>query len=112
SARLIADYDSIDENCCAVVNLQDGLATPAVRAVGGQVNLPADRFSGVVYNNFNSTNDIKNYGASAQIDYDIGAFTLSSITAFRETDALTSQDSDFTSADLVYPNFQDLGVST
>jgi len=54
-ARVIADYDSIDENCCAVVNLQDGLATAAVRALGGQTNAPADRFSGVVYNNYNST---------------------------------------------------------
>lgn len=111
-ARLIADYDSIDENCCAVVNLQDGLATPAVRALGGQVNEPANRFDGVVYDNFNSTNDIENYGASAQLDYDIGAFTLTSITAFRETDAVTYQDSDFTSADLIYPNFQDLDIST
>jgi outer membrane receptor protein involved in Fe transport len=111
-ARVIADYDSIDENCCAVVNMQDGLATPAVRALGGMVNMPDERFSGVVYNNFNSTNDIKNYGVSAQIDYDIGAFTLTSITAFRETDSLTYQDSDFTSADLIYPNFQDLDVST
>ena len=114
SARLIADYDSIDENCCAVVNLQDGLATPAVRhpLVGGDVNLPADRFDGLVYNNFNSTNDIENYGVSAQIDYDFGGFTLTSITAFRETDAVTFQDSDFTTADLVYPNSQDLDVST
>ncbi|OJU60377.1 MAG: TonB-dependent receptor [Altererythrobacter sp. 66-12] len=111
-ARVIADYDSIDENCCAVVNLQDGLATAAVRALGGQANAPADRFSGVVYNNYNSTNAIKNYGASAQIDYDIGPFTLTSITAFRQTDAVTYQDSDFTSADLIYPNFQDLDVGT
>lgn len=113
-ARLIADYDAIDENCCAVVNLQDGLATGAIRhpLVGGQVNLPEDRFDNVVYNNYNSTNDIKNYGVSAQIDYDIGAFTLTSISAFRETDAVTYQDSDFSSADLIYPNFQDLDVST
>ncbi|HWK42257.1 MAG TPA: TonB-dependent receptor plug domain-containing protein, partial [Croceibacterium sp.] len=111
-ARIIADYDAIDENCCAVVNLQDGLATPALRALGGMVNTPADAYSGDVYNNYNSTNDIKNYGASAQIDYDIGDFTLTSITAFRETKALTYQDSDFTSADLIYPNYQDLDVST
>jgi iron complex outermembrane recepter protein len=111
--RLIADYDAIDENCCAVVNLQDGLATPAIRALGGQVNTPAQRFDGIVHNNFNSTNDIENYGVSAQIDWDLSnAFALTSITAFRETDAITFQDSDFTSADLIYPNFQDLGVST
>ena len=111
-ARLIADYDRIDENCCAVVNLQDGIATPAIRALGGQVNLPADRFDGIVYDNYNSTNDIKNYGASAEIDYDVGPFTLTSISAIRETNAVTYQDSDFTSADLIYPNFQDLDVST
>ena len=111
--RVIGDYDSIDENCCAVVNLQDGLATPAIRALGGQVNVPAARFDGVVYNNFNSTNDIENYGLSGQVDIDLtDAFTLTSITAFRKTHAVTNQDSDFTSADLIYPNFQDLGIDT
>lgn len=111
--RIIGDYDAIDENCCAVVNMQDGLATPAIRALGGQVNVPADRFDGVVYNNFNSTNDIENYGLSGQIDIDLtDSFTLTSITAFRETDSITAQDSDFTSADLIYPNFQDLSIGT
>ena len=112
-ARVIADYDKIDENCCAVVNLQNGIATPVVFALGGQVNAPADRFDNVVYNNFNSTNDIENYGVSAQFDLDVSdAFTLTSITAYRKTDAVTVQDSDFTSADLIYPNFQDLDIGT
>ena len=111
--RIIGDYDSIDENCCAVVNLQDGLATPAIRALGGQVNVPAARFDNVVYNNFNSTNDIENYGLSGQVDIDLSdSFTLTSITAFRNTNAVTVQDSDFTSADLIYPNSQDLGIDT
>jgi len=111
--RLIGDYDAIDENCCAVVNLQDGLAAPAVRALGGQVNTPANRFADVVYNNFNSTNNIKNFGGSGQIDLDLNDdFTLTSITAFRKTEAVTRQDSDFSSADLIYPNFQDLGIQT
>ena len=111
--RIIGDYDAIDENCCAVVNLQDGIATPAIRALGGQINVPADRFDDVVYNNFNSTNDIKNYGLSGQVDIDLSdSFTLTSITAFRETEAVTAQDSDFTSADLIYPNFQDLEIGS
>jgi outer membrane receptor protein involved in Fe transport len=112
-ARFIADYDSIDENCCAVVNVQDGISVPAIRALGGQVNAPADKFDNVVYNNFNSTNDIENWGFSGQLDYDINdAFTITSITAYRATDAVTLQDSDFSSADLVYPNFQDLDIGT
>lgn len=111
SLRLIGDYDAIDENCCAVVHLQDGIATPAVLAVGGQVGDPADPYSGNIYNNFNSTNDIRNYGVSAQLDYDINPdFTLASITAWRQTDAVTYQDADFSSADLIYPLFQDLRV--
>ncbi len=111
--RIIGDYDSIDENCCAVVNLQNGIATGAVLGVGGQVNDPADPFSGVVYNNFNSTNKIKNYGFSGQVDYDLNDdFTVTSITAWRKTGAITYQDSDFTSADLIYPNWADLDVST
>ncbi len=110
--RVIADYDSIDENCCAVTNLGNGIATPAVLAVGGMVNSPADWDKDIVYNNFNSTNDIENYGISAQLDWDIGDFKLTSISAFRKTRAITYQDSDFTSANLLYPNFQDLSVGT
>ena len=111
--RVIGDFDSIAENCCAVVNLQDGLATPAIRALGGQVNTPAARFDDIVYNNFNSTNDIQNYGVSAQVDLDVSdSFTLTSITAHRWTEATTFQDSDFTSADLIYPNSQDLDIGT
>jgi len=110
--RLIGDYDRIDENCCAVVNVQSGPATLALQALGGQINAPADRFDNVVYNNHNSTNDIENYGGSAQVDWGLGPVTLTSITAYRETNAVTDQDPDFTSADLVYPNFQDLGIET
>src|SRR3546814_9717102 len=43
----------------------------SIRALGGQINVPADRFDDVVYNNFNSTNDIKNYGLSGQVDIDL-----------------------------------------
>ncbi|MEO6152266.1 MAG: TonB-dependent receptor, partial [Croceibacterium sp.] len=110
--RLIADYDKIDENCCAVVNVQDGQATPVIRALGGKVNTPADAFGDTVYNNYDSTNAIENYGGSAQVDYDFGRFTMTSITALRHTNSVTYQDSDFTSADLIYPNFQDLGLDS
>jgi outer membrane receptor protein involved in Fe transport len=112
TVRLIADYDRIDENCCAVVNIQSGPATLALQALGGQVNAPEDRFDNVVYNNFNSTNDIENYGGSAQVDWQLGPAALTSITAYRGTHAVTDQDPDFTSADLVYPNFQDLRIGT
>ncbi len=101
TARLIVDYDRIDENCCGVVNLQSSAATAAIRALGGQVNDPADRFANVVYNNFPSTNLIENAGVSWEFDADLGPVALTSITAFRETEGDFSQDVDFTSADLL-----------
>jgi outer membrane receptor protein involved in Fe transport len=110
--RLIGDYDKLDENCCAVVNLQSSAATGALLALGGMVNAPADKFSGVVYNNYDSTNDIENFGGSGQIDWDLGGAKLTSISSYRRTHAITYQDSDFTSADLVYPNYQDLRIRT
>lgn len=99
--RIIADYDSIDENCCGVVNLQSSPATAAIIGIGGQITDPADPFADVVFNNFPSANDIQNYGISGQIDYELGPVTLTSITAYRETIGDFAQDVDFTSADLL-----------
>ncbi|GGC26789.1 TonB-dependent receptor [Novosphingobium marinum] len=111
--RIIGDYGEIDENCCAVFNLRPSAATFAIQALGGQVNDPTDPFADdVVYSNFNSTNEIENWGVSGEIDYDFGAFSLTSITAYRRTNAVTNQDSDFTSADLLGRNFQDVRIKT
>lgn len=110
--RLIGDYSDIAEKCCAVVNLQSSAATAALMALGGKVNDPADRFDNVVYNNFDSINKVKNYGGSGQVDWDIGSVKLTSITAYRGTRSINNQDPDFTSADLVYPFYQNTKIQT
>ncbi|RKF22967.1 TonB-dependent receptor [Altericroceibacterium spongiae] len=113
SVRLIADYDKIDETCCAVFSLREGQAAQAIQALGGRTNDIDDPFrDDVIYNNYISTNDIENYGVSAQVDYQLGPLTLSSISAYRHTDSVTAQDSDFTSADLIYPNAGNLDLDT
>lgn len=115
--RLIGDYDKIDERCCSVVNAVPSAVTALITApvalggLGGQVNAPNDRFS-KAYSNFDSTNNIENYGVSGQADYDLGLFKLTSITAYRGTNAVTNQDSDFTSADILQRNYQDLRIRT
>ncbi len=113
-ARIIADYDSIDENCCGVVNLKRAPSPGATDVVDALGDLPDANhpFANVVYNNYNSTNDIKNWGVSAQLDYNIGPMTLTSITAYRNNQAVTAQDADFSSADLIYPLAADINLDT
>lgn len=110
--RLIGDYSKIDENCCGVVNLMPSTSTLAVRALGGKVNGPNEIYANRVYSNFDSVNNIKNWGVSGQVDYDLGPLTFTSITAYRRLDAFNDQDSDFTSADLIGVNAQDQHIKT
>lgn len=119
--RLIGDYSRIDENCCAVVNLQPSpppgptqiiTAPVAFGGLGAQVNDYRNPFADVTYSNLPSTNKIDNWGFSGQVDYNMGLLKLTSITAYRKTKAITNQDSDFTSADLLSRNYQDLRIDT
>ncbi len=110
--RIIGDYDKVDEICCAVVNLQRSAATGAVEFLGGHVNSAASPFGDVAWTNFPSTNKIENWGVSGQADYQVGPLKLTSITAWRKSHALTNQDSDFTSADLIGGNRGDTDIGT
>jgi iron complex outermembrane receptor protein len=115
--RIIGDYGKIDENCCAVVNVRAAAPTSIITApvpfgLGKNVNSATNPFGDVVYNNFDSANRIENYGLSGQIDYEMGPITFTSITAWRKNRGITSQDSDFTSADILGRHDEDLRVST
>ena len=113
--RLIGDYAKIDEQCCAVVNLQrsPGIsASTVVQALGGRLSDPANPYADQVSYNFPSTNRIENWGLSGQIDAHAGVLKLTSITAFRHTGAITNQDSDFSAADLLGRNYQDVQIDT
>ncbi len=111
SFRLMGDYDTIDEVCCAAGNIVNGPTGAIVQAIGG--NLAAeDPFSYDVYYNYGSTNKIDNGGLSFQADYDLGEVQLTSITAYRESKLDTNQDSDFTSADLIGRNANKTDIQT
>ena len=110
--RLIADYDKINEICCAVVNVRRSVATSAIELLGGKVNSSATPFAGVAYSNFPSTNDIQNWGLSGQVDYQVGPLKLTSITAYRNSANLTNQDSDFTSGNLIGQNRGNVNIDT
>ena len=110
--RLIADYDKIDEICCAVANVFNGPTGAVIGLLGGNL----DRNNPFSYNNFQnfeSVNKIKNYGFSGQIDWDLtDAVSLTSISAYRAVRSFTNQDSDFTSADLIGDNRAETAINT
>ena len=99
SIRAMADYGKIDESCCVVSTQVAGPTAPAVFAVGGA--LDTDFFSYDVYLNQVPVNKVENYGGSIQADLEMGALSLTSITAYRELKNFVDQDVDFTSADVV-----------
>jgi iron complex outermembrane recepter protein len=109
--RLIADFDNINENCCAVVNLVAGPTVGVIRAIGGNI-ITGSPFSYTVVNNFRSLNQIDNYGISLQADKDFGKFSLTTISAARAVDSFTNQDSDFSSADLIGNNENRTNIRT
>ncbi|MDP4575852.1 TonB-dependent receptor [Qipengyuania sp. G39] len=113
-ARIIGDYDKIEERCCGVVNVRPSAETGAVLAVGGLVNDFRDNPDGdVIFTDVDPINDVENYGISGQIDYDLGGISLTSITAYRETKLAANQDVDFTSAALASgANIGDAAIDT
>ncbi len=111
SFRLMADYDTIDEVCCAAGNVVNGPTGAVVQAIGGNL-VAEDPFSYDVYYNYGSTNKIDNGGLSFQGDWDLGEVQLTSITAYRESKLDTNQDSDFTSADLIGRNANQTDIQT
>ena len=102
-ARLIADYDEIDEACCGVANLVDGVGGLGIRSPGAGGNFVAeDPFAYANFYNYDARNEVENSGVSLQLDFDLNdTMTLTSITAFRNLDRFDNADSDFTTAELI-----------
>ncbi|MCB2073216.1 MAG: TonB-dependent receptor [Novosphingobium sp.] len=112
SVRIIGDYGKIDEHCCEVLSVKASSATAALLALGGQVNPADDPFGNITYYNFDPVNEIENYGISGQVDYQLGDFTLTSITSWRKNNSFNNYDADFTSAELVAQSSYDIGIKT
>ncbi|MDJ0938260.1 MAG: TonB-dependent receptor [Woeseiaceae bacterium] len=114
-ARLIADWDKLDEACCGVANLQNGPTGAAIALVGGQL-VPNAPFAYEGFYDFDPNNEIENSGVSLQLDWDLNeSVTLTSITAFRSQERFDNADVDFTSAALISDqtgNLTDTNIDT
>jgi outer membrane receptor protein involved in Fe transport len=127
SVRLIADYTSRKEECCAATYV-DGTVNPFI----GNLNNPSTplaplstsgnniinvlRDLGQGLGAFNQgfgrnisispnrvfTGETKDYGISGQIDYDFGGATLTSITAYRQYRSGQASDTDYGEVDILY----------
>jgi iron complex outermembrane receptor protein len=102
-ARFIADMDEIDEFCCGVANLAEGVAAIGIRSPGVGGDYIAEQpfsYNGIF--NFDAINEIENSGMSLQLDWDINdSMTLTSITAYRNLERFDNSDGDFTTAALL-----------
>ena len=106
--RLIADHNEIDENCCvapALVNGDSFAIAQALAAAKGYGSVdPVDPWARAMYVNFNPRNRAIGKGLSAQLDYDFGFATLTSISAYREQSSEANTDGDFSAAELLREN--------
>ncbi len=98
--RAIVDYSEIDEVCCQVGTLVSGPVSGAINAVGGQIGSADTFFDREAFLNFVPTNQVENYGASIQMDYQAGPLSFTSITAYRELRNFFLSDIDYTSASI------------
>ena len=104
-ARVIVDWNRIHETCCGVASLQNGPATQFIGAgLGKAVSDPASKFDDTLTFNTDPTNRLTGKGASAQVDWKTSVGTLTSITADRKQTNASTQDVDFTGADLANKN--------
>jgi len=93
--RVIGDYSKTDDKCCSeVVIRDDGSLQAAAFTQGGGVIAGFD--TRITASNALQRTQNQNYGGSIQIDYDFDAFTVTSISAYREWTNVERQDIDDT----------------
>ncbi|WP_300543026.1 TonB-dependent receptor [Maricaulis sp.] len=100
--RIIGDYGTIDENCCAApFAFYDPIDQAALVGLGGTA-VPADPEGGdriAIDGDLNT--ELTTQGISAEINHDFEHFTLTSITAYRNYNEDQRFDADFSDLDLV-----------
>ena len=113
SVRLIGDLSTLSENCCGTgVAIEGPLSAGAptagqvIASLGGRQPTAADQFTYQTFVDTETLNEIDDSGLSGQIDYDFGFATLTSITAFRSTESVFTNDSDYNSLEILPNVFQ------
>ncbi len=109
---LIGDFSKRNEACCAAAATVLGPFAPitnalaSIPALGGQVGAIGIASSGnrfyQGYSNQPWVQQIRDFGFSGQIDWNLGFATVTSITAWRDNTIVSGQDTDYTAIDILY----------
>ncbi len=111
TVRVIIDDSELDEVCCGTTVTFDNNRPSAIDGTPGSDSLLADPannatfisesqvFDNDVAYSFNPVSQSEDSGISIQADYDIGDYTLTSISAWREFNSFDEIDADFTDLD-------------
>jgi len=112
SIRIIADYAELDERCCTPLRFQNdprsgAFNTPIAAAIGSQVIASPDIEDYKVDLNVDPRFKAEDRGLSAEINWNLGDTTLTSISAWRDYEDTNAKDNDFTGVATLLSN-QDL----
>jgi outer membrane receptor protein involved in Fe transport len=104
--RLIGDYAELDEACCTPLRNENDPRTGAVNrplaeSIGSTIIDPADLDDLDVALNADPSLDAEDKGLSADINWELGGMTLTSISAWREYEDEGYKDNDFTGVDVL-----------
>lgn len=99
SLRIIADYGEKDENCCASPHLQYGPTAALLEALGGTL-AGADPFERKVAVNGEHYNYAKEYGTSAELNWELDSALLTAISSYRNYSYDIATDGDRSDLDL------------
>ena len=107
---LIGDYSKRNEVCCDAVATYLGPfagivnALASVPALGGQAGARgiASGTGYLAFSNYPFSQQVRDMGVSAQLDWNLGEATLTSITAWRDNTLVAGYDTDYTSVDILY----------
>jgi len=131
SLRVIVDSAESDEVCCGVTPLVYGSTQGIIQLITGGTGTPPGFVGGALPASFaGATNSrieeremtvtpgrgygeqTEDFGASGELNWDIGNINVTSITAFRDWSAERDQDVDFTSADIAYRDGLEVSIET
>lgn len=106
SLRVIADYSKVDENCCAAVIYRETELAPFFTALHGLSSDGVDQFGPSALTNLATNsqlfkNSARQWGISGELKWGLGGAELTYIGAYRDFDAESTQDADFTTLNVL-----------